>query len=256
MNSFIDTHSHLFVEQFDEDRAETVARAKAQGIKKVLLPNIDLDSIEALKNMVNDYPDYCLGMMGLHPCSVGQDYKDVLTKIKKELFQGKYIAVGEIGLDYYWDKTFIKEQKKTFSQQLNWAKELKLPVAIHTRDSFNDAMEIVEKEQDGNLNGVFHCFGGSVDEGKRVMDAGFYMGIGGVATFKKSNHADVLPQLGLERIILETDSPYLAPTPYRGKRNESAYTTIIAQKLASIYEMGLDQLAEKTTKNAMELFRL
>ena len=256
MNSFIDTHSHLFAQQFDDDRPAAIARAKEQGISKILLPNIDLESIEPLKIMLHEYPNYCLGMMGLHPCSVDDNYESVLSKIKAELFKGDYIAVGEIGLDYYWDTQYKEEQKQSFSQQLKWAKELGLPVAIHTRDSFDDAIEIVEQEQDGTLNGVFHCFGGTVEEGNRVMDVGFYMGIGGVATFKKSNHAEVLPQLGLERIILETDSPYLAPTPYRGKRNESAYTAIVAQKLASIYEVGLDQIAEKTTKNAMELFRL
>ncbi|MFY0672390.1 MAG: TatD family hydrolase [Bacteroidia bacterium] len=256
MNSFIDTHSHLFAEQFDEDRDQVIVKAKQQGIKNILLPNIDLDSIAALKRMLKDYPKYCYGMMGLHPCSVNADSSNTISKIEAELFGGGYIAVGEIGLDYYWDKTFIKEQKNIFSQQLQWAKQLKLPVAIHTRNSFEDAISIVEEEQDGSLNGVFHCFGGTVDEGKRVIETGFYMGIGGVATFKKSNHTAVLPQLGLERIILETDSPYLAPVPYRGKRNESAYTAIVAQKLASIYEVGLDEIAEKTTKNAIELFRL
>lgn len=256
MNSFIDTHSHLFAQQFDDDRPAAIARAKEQGISKILLPNIDLESIEPLKSMLHEYPNYCLGMMGLHPCSVDDNYESVLSKIKTELFKSDYIAVGEIGLDYYWDTKYKEEQKQSFSQQLKWAKELGLPVAIHTRDSFDDAIEIVEQEQDGTLIGVFHCFGGTVEEGKRVIDVGFYMGIGGVATFKKSNHAEVLPQLGLERIILETDSPYLAPTPYRGKRNESAYTAIVAQKLASIYEVGLDQIAEKTTKNAIELFRL
>ncbi|MGB0429403.1 MAG: TatD family hydrolase [Bacteroidia bacterium] len=256
MNSFIDTHSHLFVEQFDDDREATIARAKAAGIEKILLPNIDIESIDRLNKMVNQFPDYCCGMMGLHPCSVKTDYKSTLKAIEKEFVHNKYVAVGEIGLDYYWDTSLINEQKQAFKMQLNWAKELGLPVAIHTRDSFADALEIVKNEQNGSLSGVFHCWSGTVEEGEQVKDVGFYMGIGGVATFKKSTHQHILPHLGLDKIILETDSPYLAPVPFRGKRNESAYTVQVAQKLASIYEVGLDEIALITTKNAIDLFKL
>jgi TatD DNase family protein len=256
MNTFIDTHSHLFAKEFEHDLPQVIENAQKQGVAKILLPNIDVETISSLKNAINFYKGVCFGMMGLHPCSVNKDYVKNLKLLRAELDNESYVAVGEIGLDYYWDKTHVAEQKDAFRTQLNWAKELKLPVAIHTRSSFDDAIEIVEEEQDGDLNGVFHCFGGTVDEGKRIVDCGFYMGIGGVATFKKTNHAEVLPELGLERIILETDSPYLAPVPYRGKRNESTYIPIIAQKLASIYEVGLDQIAEITTKNACNLFKL
>ena len=254
--AFIDTHAHLFAKEFETDLAEVISRAQKKGISHILLPNIDTDSISDLNELVIKYPGYCYGMMGLHPCSVTQTWQNDLKTIEKVLFEGDYIAVGEIGLDYYWDTTFVEEQKEAFRLQLNWARQLGLPVAIHTRNSFDDAITIVEDEQDGSLSGVFHCFGGTVEEGKRVKDVGFYMGIGGVSTFKKSNHPDVLPALGLDRIILETDAPYLSPVPYRGKRNESSYIPLIAEKLAAIYESPLSLIASTTSKNAIDLFKL
>ncbi|MBI1184888.1 YchF/TatD family DNA exonuclease [bacterium] len=257
MNSFIDTHTHLFAEEFNADLPEVVRRATEAGVQLMLLPNIDVASIEALYRTQESFPEVFRSMMGLHPCSVKENFKEDLNRIEKELNSGKdFVAVGEIGLDYYWDSSFAAAQQEAFNTQLSWARELDLPVAIHTRNSFDDSIKCVEKMQDGRLRGVFHCFGGTVDEGKRIMDAGFFLGIGGVATFKKSNSAEVLPQLGLERILLETDSPYLAPVPYRGKRNESSYVPLVAQKLASIYEMPLDHIASVTSQNAVSLFRL
>lgn len=256
MISFVDTHTHLFAEQFDEDIDQVIQNARAEGVESLLLPNIDVASIEPLKRLVAAYPEVCKGMMGLHPGSVKDDFEESLTIVKKELYAGKYWAVGEIGLDYYWDTTYTQQQQKAFREQLRWAKELNLPVAIHNRSSFEDSLRIVSEEQDGTLRGVFHCFGGTEEEGRQIMDVGFYLGIGGTATFKKSNATEVLPKLGLDRIILETDSPYLAPTPHRGKRNESAYLKLIAEKLATIYETSLSTIAEATSQNASQLFGL
>ena len=256
MISFVDTHTHLFTEQFDKDIDQVIKNAKAEGVQYLLLPNIDVASIPALKSLVTSYPGVCFGMMGLHPGSVKEDFEAALDIIRKELFEGDYLAVGEIGLDYYWDTTFAEQQRDVFRVQLQWAKELDLPVAIHNRSSFEDSVRIVSEEQDGTLRGVFHCFGGTEEEAKEIIDVGFYLGIGGTATFKKSNAHEVLPKLGLDRIILETDSPYLAPTPHRGKRNESAYVRLIAEKLATIYETSLSTIAETTTRNASQLFGL
>lgn len=253
---YIDTHAHLYAREFDSDRDDVLKRAKENGIDQILLPNIDSSSIKPLKSLMVQYPNYCLGMMGLHPCSVKADYEEQLATIEEELRAGTYIAVGEIGLDYHWDTTYKEEQKEAFRRQMEWAKELNKPIAIHTRSSFEDAITLVEQAQDGNLRGVFHCFGGTVEEGKRIMEAGFYLGIGGVATFKKSSHAEVLPELGIERIILETDAPYLSPVPYRGKRNESAYVPLVAEKLATIYESPLSAIASITSANARSLFEI
>lgn len=253
---FIDTHCHLFAEEFDADRNEVVNRAISKGIDLLLLPNIDPESIAALKALHKDFPNNCLGMMGLHPCSVTADYEQKLKTIQKELAENTYIAIGEIGLDYYWDTTFKEEQIKTFRTQLQWAKELQLPVAIHTRNSFEDAITIVEEELDENLKGVFHCFGGSEKDAERIMACGFFMGIGGVVTFKNSNLKEVIKKVPLTSLLLETDAPYLAPVPYRGKRNESSYIIEIANKLAEIKEVTVSEIAAKTTENAKKLFRI
>lgn len=255
MVKFIDTHTHLFAEQFTDDLQDVVKRANDEGVETMLLPNIDSSSIASLKSAVSLYPNL-KGMMGLHPCSVTEDYSSQLQEIENELLQGDYVAVGEIGLDYYWDVSFKEQQKQVFIEQLKWAKQQKLPVAIHTRDSFDDAIQLVEQEQDGSLTGVFHCFGGTIEEGKRAIDTGFYLGIGGNSTFKKSTAAEVLPHLPLSRILLETDSPYLAPVPHRGKRNESAFIPIIAKNLASIYGVELSVVARNTSENAKQLFKL
>lgn len=253
---YIDTHCHIYAEEFDSDRNEVIQRAKLSGVEKLLLPNIDSSSIEALYTVCDAHAGICYPMMGLHPCSVKQDYLAEMKTIEEALGRRSFTGIGEIGLDYYWDKTFIAEQKEAFSRQLGWAKELQLPVAIHTRNSFGDAIEIVEALQDGTLNGVFHCFSGTAENAKRVQDVGFYMGIGGVVTFKNGGLDASLKDVPLDNLVLETDAPYLAPVPYRGKRNESSYIPLIAQKLADIKQLSLEEVAKVTTENAERLFGL
>ncbi|MGB1033090.1 MAG: TatD family hydrolase, partial [Flavobacteriales bacterium] len=212
----IDTHTHLFVDAFDEDRSEMLARAREEGVSHFLLPNIDVESIDRLKNLIASETD-CYGMMGLHPCSVKGNYKEALEVIRKELETGEYLAVGEIGIDLYWDKTFLKEQQEALRTQCEWAKELKLPIVIHARDSFDEIFEVIDEVNDESLRGVFHCFTGTEQQAKKILSyGGFKMGLGGVLTFKKSGLDQVVNQFPLEHFVLETDSPYLAPTPHRG----------------------------------------
>jgi TatD DNase family protein len=254
---FIDTHTHLFVEQFDEDRTEVVKRAFEAGINKLLLPNIDIESIDAMHDLVRQFPDNCLPMMGIHPCSVTENWDEELKTIKEYLFNGKYIAVGEIGIDLYWDKTTLDYQQKAFAQQIEWAKELQLPIVIHVRDAFDEAFQVVDALNDDDLTGVFHCFTGNVEQANHIINyGGFKLGLGGVLTFKNSGLDKVVAQLPMDHFILETDSPYLAPTPFRGKRNESSYVTYVASKLAEVKEMSIEKVAEITTNNAKELFGL
>jgi len=250
----IDTHCHLFADQFDTDRDEMITNAIHAGVDLFLLPNIDIESIPALNELSDKYPGKCLPMMGLHPCSVFADYKKSLDLIYKELNSRKFIAIGEIGIDYYWDVTFKGQQIDAFKTQLQWAIEMKLPVAIHTRNSFEDAISIVEEMQPKGLSGVFHCFSGTIEDAKRIIAIGFYMGIGGVLTFKNGGIDKVLPDIPLEYLILETDAPYLAPVPYRGKRNEPKYLPLVAEKLAEVKGIDLETVVKSTTNNAKKLF--
>ena len=253
----IDTHCHLYAEDFNADREEMLQRAIQAGVSHFLLPNIDLDSIPGLYALSDGYPSVCLPMMGLHPTSVKEDYKAVLTQIEAALHSRPFIAVGEIGLDYYWDKTFTLQQQDAFRTQIDWAKSLQLPIAIHTRSSFDDALLIVQEAQKAaSLTGVFHCFSGTAEEAQKVIDTGFYMGIGGVVTFKNSGLDKALADVPLDYLILETDAPYLAPVPYRGKRNESAYLTEVLKKLAALYNVSGEEIAARTTENAKKLFGL
>ena len=252
---FIDTHAHLYHKQFDGDRADMVQRALDVGVTTLHLPNIDGESIAAMHAMVEAYPEVCRMMMGLHPCSVGADNKAALRQVEDLLGTGRYRAVGEIGIDLYWDKTHLKEQQEAFRLQVRWAKELGLPIAIHCRNSFEEVIAIVEEEKNEHLRGVFHCFTGSVEEGRRILALdGFFLGIGGVLTFPKSGLAATLAELGPERCVLETDAPYLAPVPHRGKRNESAYIPLIAAELARATGRETADIARITTANAIELF--
>ena len=253
--NFIDTHTHLFAQQFDDDRQETIKAAIDAGVNKMLLPNIDLDSIEAMHQLEKEFPNNCFAMMGLHPCSVTENRKEELETIKTHLFERPYCALGEIGLDLYWDKTLLPFQQKAFTQQIEWAKELQIPIVIHVRDAFTEAFEIVDELNDENLKGVFHCFTGTLDQAKHIINyGGFKLGIGGVLTFKNSGLDKVVSELDMQHLILETDSPYLAPAPNRGKRNETSYLTYIASKLAEIKGIKIEEVAEITTKNALELF--
>jgi len=249
----IDTHSHIYGEQFDDDRKEVVERALANGVEKICLPNIDVDSIQQVKDLTAAYPDTCFPMMGLHPCSVGEDYQKDLAIIKEELYNGDYIAVGEIGIDLYWDKTTLPQQVEAFKEQIEWSIDLGLPIVIHCRDSFDEIFEVIAPYK-GKITGIFHCFSGNVEQAKFITDMGLYLGIGGVVTFKNAGLDKVVAQLSLEHLVVETDSPYLTPSPHRGKRNESSYTLNVAEKLASIFEVGLDEIAQITSDNARKVF--
>jgi len=252
----IDTHTHLYLEQFDEDRTAMMQRAIDKGVERMLLPGIDSNHIASMLELEKSFPNNCFAMMGLHPCSVKEDYENELKIVEQNLQNRKFIAVGEIGLDYYWDKTFIKEQKYAFNLQMEWAKKYKIPISIHCRESMDDAIELVEGAKTEDLNGVFHCFGGTLDQANKIIDLGFYLGIGGVLTYKKSGLDEVLKHIDLQHIVLETDAPYLSPVPYRGKRNESAYISDIAQKLAEIKGVNINEVARITSENAVKVFKL
>jgi TatD DNase family protein len=250
----IDTHAHLYSEDFDDDRDKIVRNAIQSGVQKIILPNIDENSIESMLELSNAYPEVCFPLMGLHPTSVGENYKDQLQIVESWLGRRNFIAIGETGIDLYWDKNYQKEQEDAFRIQLQIARSLHKPVVIHIRNSFNEVYEILNNEQDGNLCGVFHCFSGSITEAQKIIDIGFSMGIGGVVTFKNSNLPETLQQVDIKHVILETDSPYLAPMPHRGKRNESAFLLKIADKVANIYGIDVAEVSLKTTANAKMLF--
>ena len=254
----IDTHAHMYSEQFLKDQSEAIRRARDKGVDYILLPNIDVDSIDAMHKLVK-LDKGCIPMMGLHPCSVDLEYSNQLKRIGFELFQGdqKYIAVGEIGIDLYWDTSFIEQQIAAFRTQINWAKELALPIVIHARDSMTEILNILDEENSKNLRGVFHCFSGTTEDAERIIAyGGFKFGIGGVVTFKNSTLPKVLKSIPLNHILLETDAPYLAPMPHRGKRNESSYLLYIADKLSDVYECPIEKIKDTTSENAEELFQL
>lgn len=251
----IDTHSHLYAEEFDNDRAEAIERAKNAGVEKIILPNIDSESLLRMLQLEAAYPNYCFAAIGLHPTSVNENYKAELNLVEKELKRRKWIAIGEIGMDLYWDKTFQKEQVIVFRQQIEWALEYELPIIIHVRDSFRETMETLVPYKNRGLKGVFHSFTGSVEDAKEIIGfGGFKMGINGIVTFKNSGLADVVKQIDLKYFLLETDSPYLSPVPYRGKRNETAYIELVCKKMAEIFQTSEDEITKQTDLNAMELF--
>jgi len=253
---FIDTHAHLYHQRFDGDRNEMVQRALDAGVQRLYLPNIDEASIDTMHALVAAFPKACFPMMGLHPCSVEKNSTVLLDKMRTLLDSGDYCAVGEIGIDLYWDKSLLKEQQDAFRLQIGWAKELKLPIVIHCRESFDEVFAIVQEENAPELTGVFHCFTGSAEEALKVKNlGGFYLGIGGVVTFKNGGLVETLPEIGLDRLVLETDAPFLAPVPHRGKRNESGYIPVIAQKVADALQTSLAEVQQVTTMNALSLFQ-
>lgn len=253
----IDTHAHLYLKEFDTDRQEIISAAKRTGVSKILLPNIDSSTIVALNAICQQNPNYCYPMMGLHPGSVKKNFEEELKTIKKELDNGKYIAIGEIGIDLYWDQTLLKEQIDVFEMQIDWAKELGLPIVIHARDSFNEIFEVMDKKNDEKLCGVFHCFTGGTKEVEKILSYNnFLFGLGGILTFKNSGLDKIASNIPLSKIILETDAPYLSPDPFRGKRNQSAYVNLVAEKLAKIKGVSTRKVIEQTGKNAIELFDL
>ena len=253
----IDTHSHIYSEEFDKDIDDVIARARATGVEKILLPNVDVSSLSQLHNTADRYKDYCIPMMGLHPTSVGENWKGELDIIKKQLELRSYIAIGEIGIDLYWDKTFEQEQKHVLEEQLRWSIQYNLPVAIHSRDAIAECVRCVKNVGHEKLRGVFHSFGGSIEELQSILSLdNFLLGISGVVTFKNSTLSTVLKETDLTHIVVETDAPYLSPVPYRGKRNESSYTLLVVQKLAEIYGITAQEVGEITTSNAKKLFNL
>ena len=254
---FIDTHTHLFSPSFNEDRTDAVQRAINAGVDKLLLPNIDIESISAMYDLCNQFPNNCFPMMGLHPGSVDENWERNLEVIMEHLFTRNNLAVGEIGMDLYWDKTFQDAQAQALRQQISWAKELKLPIIIHAREAFEEIFDIVDELNDDNLRGIFHCFTGTLEQARKIQEyGGFMLGLGGVLTYKKSGLDEVVKDIPIDMIVLETDSPYLPPTPHRGKRNESAYLIHIAEKLADIKQMKLTEVADLTTANARQMFNL
>lgn len=252
----IDTHSHIYLDDFDPDRDLIIERAQKAGISGILLPNIDAGSIEAMLHTEQQFPGVCKAMMGLHPTSVKTDYKEQLIVMEQWLTRRRFIGIGEIGMDLYWDKTFIEEQKEVLSIQLRWAMELDLPVVIHTRDAFPEIFEVFDKVYDPRLKGVFHSFSGSLKDAQKILAMpGFYLGINGVVTFKKSHLPELLAQTGIDRLLLETDAPYLAPVPHRGKRNEPAFMTHTRDKIAEISGFSPQEVDKITSHNAEKLFR-
>jgi len=254
--NFIDTHSHLFLEEFAEDLPLVMQRAKAAGVSRIYMPNIDCSTIKPLLDTVAQYPDYCFPMIGLHPTSVNADFREELKVMKEMLDQSHpFVAIGEVGMDLYWDRTFINEQFEAFETQIQWSAEYRLPLVIHSRDSFEEVYQVIKRNEHKNLKGIFHSFTGTVEEAERLLQFdGFYLGINGVVTFKKSTLPEVLKNVPLERIVLETDSPYLTPAPNRGKRNESANVKDTLLKLAAIYQCSPENIAEITTMNALKIF--
>lgn len=254
MSSFVDTHGHLYAEEFDNDRGEVIARALAQGVETIILPDIDSTSRESMFRLEAEYCNNMHALIGLHPTSVKDDYKQEIKLIEKELLQRQFIGIGEIGLDYYWDTSMRNEQIYSFEYQLGLAQDLHLPVVIHSRKSLDDIFLSLKRFT--GVQGILHCFPGDINHAKRAIDMGFKIGVGGVVTFKNAKLAEVVKEIGIENIVLETDAPYLTPAPYRGKRNESSYIPIIGNFIANLTENPIEFVAETTTNNAKSLFNI
>ena len=252
----IDTHTHVYDHQFSLDRDAAMRRALDAGVGMMLLPNVDVSTIASMLELHEQFPDCTRVMMGLQPEEVKEDYKQVLDLMEKELERGIYVGVGEVGLDFYWDATYEKQQLDAFETQLDWARQLHLPLSIHCRNAFDKMVKILEHKQDGGFRGIMHCFTGTEEEAKVYIELGFHLGLGGVTTYKNCGIKDYLPSLPLDRIVLETDAPYLAPVPCRGKRNEPAFLVYTAQKIAEILQIPVEELAAITTSNSQILFQI
>jgi len=249
-----DTHTHLYYEPDDIKRAGLIQRCNENGIRRLFLPNVDAASVPLVFSLVKSYPGNCFPMLGLHPCAVKAYWEDELNLIKDAGHQHKIVAIGEIGIDLYWDKTTLPEQINAFKQQIAWAKSLKLPIVIHCRDAFDEVFEVLQNEHDENLRGIFHCFTGTLAQAHKIIDLGFYLGIGGVVTYKNAGLDKIVGQIDLKHIVLETDSPYLTPVPHRGKPNESSYLIYVAQKVAELHQTDLETVANITTENSKVIF--
>lgn len=254
--ALIDTHAHLYLPQFDQDRQLTIQRALAEGVEKIFLPNIDLATLQPMLQLCDEFPEVCYPMLGLHPCSVTDDYEKLLFALKQQIDKRKYWGIGETGIDLYWDKSSLPIQIESFKIQVGWAKEFGLPLIIHARESYNEIFQVLDNLNDVSLKGIFHCFTGSIEQANHISDyGGFMMGIGGVITYEKSGLDKVVPHISMDKLVLETDSPYLAPKPHRGKRNESGYTRIIAEKVALSTGHSVEEIEEITTSNARGIFQ-
>lgn len=251
---WIDTHCHLYSDEFSTDRHEMIRRAIDSGVSRCYMPNVDVSSIDAMLELETDFPDHCFAMMGLHPCSVKDDFEDQLEIISDWLAVRKFVAIGEIGLDFYWDLTHTEQQYEVFRRQLKWSMDYQLPVVIHSRESLRQCINVVKETGNGHIRGIFHCFGGTIEEANEIIDMGMYLGIGGILTFKNSGLPEVIRKMGVDKIVLETDAPYLAPVPFRGKRNEPAYLTYVAEFLSKITDKNSQEIAAITTRNAYEIF--
>ncbi len=252
----IDTHAHLYADELIKDIDTLLSEAKETGISQIFMPNIDISSIDAMHQLADKYPEICKPMMGLHPCYVKEDYADQLSIIRSHYQTREYHGVGEVGLDYYWDKTFVNEQKLAFEEQIAWSDSDQLPLIIHSRESLDDTIDMISSAQSGRLTGVFHCFNGSIAQARKALDTGFYLGLGGVVTFKNAKLDEMVAYLPEDRILLETDAPYLAPHPYRGKTNQSKYLPVIAQKIGDMRQQSVELVMDYTSVNAKRLFKM
>ena len=252
----IDTHSHVYLEEFDSDQAKIKASAEKEGVESILMPAIDSATHGRMLELEGVNPTFYRSMMGLHPCSVKENYREELELVNRHFTNRKFVAVGEIGLDFYWDRSYTDQQYEVFRQQLAWSKDLGLPVSIHSRNATDECIQVVKEMQDGKLKGVFHCFSGNLEQAKQIIDLGLYLGIGGVVTFKNSGLDKVMQEIDLDHIVLETDAPYLAPVPFRGKRNEPSYLKYVIEKLTGIKNCDPSDIKHKTTSNARQIFQL
>lgn len=250
----IDTHSHIYLPEFATDRDSIIERAEKEGVTRILMPAIDSSTHDSMLETEKTFPGICASMMGLHPCSVKQDYREELRNARERLEKGRFVAVGEIGLDLYWDKTFTEQQYAAFHEQIEWALHFDLPIVIHSREAMNECIAVVAEHQKGKLKGVFHCFTGDLPQAQKLVDLGFYLGIGGVLTFKNAGLDKVMEQVSIDHVVLETDAPYLAPVPFRGKRNEPAFLKYVVEKLAGLKSIPKEEVARITTDNAEKLF--
>jgi TatD DNase family protein len=255
MDFYVDTHAHIYHEDFKADREDMLQRCREARVEQIYMPNVDHASIDGMMELESRSEGMCHSMMGLHPCSVKRGFEKELYIVEKWLAARSFAAVGEIGTDLYWDKTLFEEQKEAFNIQVNWAKQYKLPIVIHCRESIDETIALVEKAKDDHLTGIFHCFSGNAEQATRITQLGFLLGIGGVATFKNGGLDKVLPEVLLEHLVLETDSPYLAPVPHRGKRNEPAYIPLVASRVGDIKKVAIDEIKRITTRNATRLFK-
>ena len=256
MMKLIDTHAHLYDERFVPDLEQMMDRAEAAGVAKIFMPNCDWNTVAPMLQVADRYPEKCFPMLGLHPCYVDADYSAQLDKLEALFEQRPFWAVGEVGLDFYWDKTFITQQEAAFIRQIGWAKARNLPIVIHSREATAACLDIVEQESGGAITGILHCFSGTEEEARRATDLGLHLGFGGVVTYRKTNLPEIAQAVGLDWIVLETDAPYLAPNPYRGKRNESAYVPLMAARLAEVLGLPAETVAAVTTANAEKIFPL